>query len=266
MTITAKFPSVCAICGGKIRPGDKIEWEKGKRAAHTYCAEGREAPKSSQSSKPVAAPEHIIAGAPGGIQHTSGRNRRGDFCRDCGCWVEPGQGHLLFCVEDSGCLEHHDHSGYHVTCLDPAVCATRKAERLAQKAAERATLERRRAITPQAWCKDGSRWAAATDLLHDEDAVKAWRAISGWTLEVSSRSDSSGVVDEGSLRIVGDDILYYHGGFYDDYRATLARLVGAAPAYLAALRTEISEERWVGTETIRELGHFLAIRRPTVVQ
>ena len=31
MTITAKYPSKCATCGGRIHPGDRIDWVKGRR-------------------------------------------------------------------------------------------------------------------------------------------------------------------------------------------------------------------------------------------
>lgn len=38
MTITAKYSSKCATCGGAIRVGEKIEWSKGSPARH--AAEG----------------------------------------------------------------------------------------------------------------------------------------------------------------------------------------------------------------------------------
>lgn len=37
MTITAKFPASCASCGGRIIPGQRIEWSKGAPARHTSC-------------------------------------------------------------------------------------------------------------------------------------------------------------------------------------------------------------------------------------
>lgn len=40
MTITARFGGKCTKCGGTIRPGDSIEWAKGKGATHaTKCPE-----------------------------------------------------------------------------------------------------------------------------------------------------------------------------------------------------------------------------------
>jgi hypothetical protein len=40
MTITAKFRSLCPACGHSISPGEKVEWEKGRKAAHTKCPGG----------------------------------------------------------------------------------------------------------------------------------------------------------------------------------------------------------------------------------
>jgi hypothetical protein len=37
MTITAKYPSKCAACGGAISAGEQIEWSKGSPARHTQC-------------------------------------------------------------------------------------------------------------------------------------------------------------------------------------------------------------------------------------
>lgn len=37
MTIQAKFPSKCRICGKAIQKGELIEWHRGSRAAHFDC-------------------------------------------------------------------------------------------------------------------------------------------------------------------------------------------------------------------------------------
>jgi hypothetical protein len=59
MTITAKYPSTCAACGGKIVPGDKIEWEKGQKARHTKCSTG----STAQASDATPAPYKIHGGS-----------------------------------------------------------------------------------------------------------------------------------------------------------------------------------------------------------
>lgn len=69
MTITAKFPGKCEVCGGKIRPGDRIEWKKGAGSRHEACATGAAAQQPTQAAaraprKPSAprAPKQIPAG------------------------------------------------------------------------------------------------------------------------------------------------------------------------------------------------------------
>lgn len=37
MEITAKFNSICPVCGTSINVGDKCEWEKGRKARHIEC-------------------------------------------------------------------------------------------------------------------------------------------------------------------------------------------------------------------------------------
>jgi hypothetical protein len=37
MTITAKYNSKCAACGGAIAAGERIEWSKGSPVRHTEC-------------------------------------------------------------------------------------------------------------------------------------------------------------------------------------------------------------------------------------
>jgi len=39
VTITAKYPGVCASCGGRVTPGQQIEWAKGQPTRHTACVE-----------------------------------------------------------------------------------------------------------------------------------------------------------------------------------------------------------------------------------
>lgn len=44
MTITAKFPGKCTVCGGAIRPGQQIEWRKGAGSHHASCGAADPAP------------------------------------------------------------------------------------------------------------------------------------------------------------------------------------------------------------------------------
>jgi hypothetical protein len=48
MTITAKYAGTCAACGGAIRVGDMIEWQRGSQPRHATC------PQSVDPSAPRA--------------------------------------------------------------------------------------------------------------------------------------------------------------------------------------------------------------------
>lgn len=37
MTITAKYPGICPVCGNAILRGDRIEWRRGVKPRHAEC-------------------------------------------------------------------------------------------------------------------------------------------------------------------------------------------------------------------------------------
>ena len=123
-TLTANYPGTCRKCGARFPAGTKINWERGGRSEHVECP-----------AKSAPAPDAPLVGiAP--PRPTGKVNRKPGACVDCGAWVASGAGLLIFCPEDSGCVEHHDFSGYHVACADPTACRGRKVEnRAARKAA-----------------------------------------------------------------------------------------------------------------------------------
>lgn len=132
MKITAKYASTCPSCGHPINPGDQVEWERGKKATHITCPQG-------QVSKGP------FASVPGGAQHPKGRNKRAASCDRCGKWLAAGEGELVRCYADTGCMKHFDDDGWHVYCLPgDAGCEKRRAERIAEhKAAkEKAVVEK----------------------------------------------------------------------------------------------------------------------------
>lgn len=63
MTITARYDSRCARCGGGIHIGEKIEWTKGTPATHTACPKAKtatpahRAPAARQTEPALAAGE-----------------------------------------------------------------------------------------------------------------------------------------------------------------------------------------------------------------
>lgn len=80
MTITAKYPSTCAVCGRRIQVGEQIEWKKGSPARHTGCkasASKSAAPRKSSfpSSAPAAGAELIRMRRRG---RSDGRYDKGD--------------------------------------------------------------------------------------------------------------------------------------------------------------------------------------------
>jgi predicted nucleic acid-binding Zn ribbon protein len=53
MTITAKFPSICPVCGGAISPGQQVEWERGQKARHTDCGAAASAPAAPAAPRAI---------------------------------------------------------------------------------------------------------------------------------------------------------------------------------------------------------------------
>jgi hypothetical protein len=53
MTITAKYPGTCSRCGGKITPGQKIEWQRGGASYHTVCPAEAVKAKGEFDSAPI---------------------------------------------------------------------------------------------------------------------------------------------------------------------------------------------------------------------
>lgn len=129
MQIVAKFNSTCPQCGKYINAGETVEWSKGAKARHVQCpakasngnGNGKSDPRFPEFNPP---PGVLLASAP--PQKTQKRNQKPGSCMNCGSWLKAGEGLLIFCPEDSGCMEHHDHSGYHVACVDPEGCKARR--------------------------------------------------------------------------------------------------------------------------------------------
>ena len=67
----------------------------------------------------------------------TGNNRKPGSCEECGVLLLPGYGTLRFCGADTGCVEHMDRDGWHITCADTARCAERKIARAAAAREER---------------------------------------------------------------------------------------------------------------------------------
>ncbi len=61
MTITARYPGTCRLCGGKIKPGQEIEWERGQKPVHARCSsKAAAATSAARVVVPKAAPAPAV--------------------------------------------------------------------------------------------------------------------------------------------------------------------------------------------------------------
>lgn len=62
MTITAKYAGRCAVCGGAIRPGSKIEWSRGSATCVACAAHGGGASKPTAATRAAARKAPLASG------------------------------------------------------------------------------------------------------------------------------------------------------------------------------------------------------------
>lgn len=96
MVITAKYSGRCTKCGGRINPGDKIEWVRGEGSYHIACPDKPEPVKSEPK------------------QMTSRFDSR---CVECGLKIEAGEN--IFYLKGKG--------AWHVDCSAVKEAAAKKA-------------------------------------------------------------------------------------------------------------------------------------------
>jgi len=124
-------------------------------------------------ARSLPATGEVLAGARGGIRHEGRRTRRADDCERCGEYLPAGEGTLEYCVEDSGCMRHHDESGWHVYCADESGCsARREQQRLAQ--AERAALASEASAARSALIAALPSVTTAPEWLRGDEPVATW--------------------------------------------------------------------------------------------
>lgn len=214
MTLTARYNGQCSKCGGRIEAGEQIEWDKASRkTSHTSC------PSKPQKLSSGGAPEHLLASAP--PSRTERTNKRADYCQTCGTWTSAGKGRLIYCPEDSGCLEHHDFSGYHVICLDPVECETRRVENRAsakkQAEVQAAKAEAEREAEEQTEATGKAALAAATAelvcticqptvaLAGGETTIATWKDV-----RVTRYATERGTIVVQSVTLYDDWRTYYY--------------------------------------------------------
>lgn len=226
----SKYPGTCKACGGYFAVGTEIDWEPGKGARHVKC------PTKAKSvpAKPASPP---IAFVTGGVQTPAGTNKKPGRCDRCGTWLKPGEGILQYCHYDTGCMKHFDESGYHLYCKDETTCAQRRAEAKAAAEVRRKRNAALSALIPMNWI-EGKASQKVTSIPSTKHSLK-----------INAYSGTSGSVDKGTLFVVGDDVYYYHGGYYDDFRDTTLLLPGQASALIGLI-----SDLGVGGEKKIEVG------------
>lgn len=142
MTIQARFPGRCSVCGCKIKVGEDVEWDKGSRTVrhpdnHPMCSH-----RAPAAARPASADRTILASVPGGAQAPAGRNRRPGDCERCGSYLATGAGLLVRCLADTGCPRHMDADGWHLYCADRKACdVLREENRNFAETARKAKIE-----------------------------------------------------------------------------------------------------------------------------
>lgn len=259
MTLSAKYAGTCSACGKKIHVGDRIEWDKTtRRTTHAQCpAAGTPDPLEGK----------ILAA---GERQNAGRvNRKPGACMNCGSWIRAGEGLLIFCPEDSGCLEHHDHSGYHVACADPAACKARAAD---ARSAAMAEVERKAA---EAKAKKAAEAKARAEGEAVIATATAGLACTGCRIAAPSAGTTIASYSDGSWSTNatryetprGPMVLVAHHGL-DDYRASYyasqevvdeAIRAWASDAKLTRAQAEEFLSKYAGCYGADDYRRFLAI-------
>lgn len=119
--MTNKYRGWCSRCGAEVAPGaGSCEKVDGKWIV-------------SHAGKCPQAPEGVVlSSAPARTGEKT--NRKPGACERCGRWLEPGDGMLVFCMEDGSCMKHFDHSGYHLYCSSSCSeeCGAERARQVAE--------------------------------------------------------------------------------------------------------------------------------------
>lgn len=159
----------------------------------------------------------LYAGAAGGVRHRTGANRRAGSCERCGTHLAVGAGRLEYCVEDSGCLTHHDEGGYHLYCADATGCEQQRAERRAARAV--AAAQRAAALTA---------WQQIATIGEAVDTLPEWTR----TVRTIARLSDPVMPHTGAYPAVyvGDTDLCYHVPGYFACDWDYASITRVAPA------------------------------------
>lgn len=245
MKLTAKFRSQCIVCAGVIRPGDSIEYEKGKGSWHAKCAGKQPALLNSRR------PDQMLAGDADLAAHAKQHGRTIDGepaivslmleAPAKAGEVIPGRGNkrlLLLAVSAAryysrDFLEDMDmfdmRPGRYVDVQAVVVLPTEaeqaeEAERAARKQAAADEAARKKAAIEQARKDFDAELARLTDGLVRTSSVYydllADDARGPYVAEWRNGNNYAQIKTTVSKVTGGRAVLYPHGG-YDDYRVDM---------------------------------------------
>jgi len=218
MTITARYPSRCASCGGAIHAGDRIEWSKGTAARHTKCS-GAARKSTSSSTLPVPATGEQI------VQKYDGTYEVGQTLHiprvadgggaDGHYWTVIGMGSRRISEAENDCEAGRRVQWAHVrpaTEDEAAPVAARVAEAAARKVAQDRLLAIIDEVRERGARSDGLYRSTPDGMMLD--------------LRLANSAGSIGAV----LGLVGDTLMVHYDTGYDDYRGVDWTLTDAALA------------------------------------
>lgn len=201
--MNAKYPGTCKKCGGRFAAGTRILWGSGT-TEHESCPS-------------VGAPSPARVASAEGQSKT---NQKAAACDGCGLWLAPGEGSLVYCHEDGGCVKHFDRSGWHVYCVDTAGCTTRKAELRAVRAKEIEDAKAKDLAAKAAKAEQAATYQKARSAIVGMEAMTCH--LDGCVFVREVAKDDSGFYKQRISEYTLDGVTVYceeaHG--YDDHRYT----------------------------------------------
>lgn len=226
-TLQARYTGECAACGGAIRVGDMIEYQRGTPTRHAGCRAGRvlrtAAPAAARRAAPAArktpsAGEQLVS------RRSTGRGDRYSIGQVVRVRGESPEWHVV--VSEWIEAPHEDAGHYDWRCV--AIVRPATETEASQAAARRAARDARKALAATLAAARGERVAAA---------------MPGDAAVLVPRDESRSVATGERVALVDGAVLYERAGDPDridswylyTVRLTDAAIVEAVRGYLAAV-------------------------------
>jgi hypothetical protein len=228
MVITARFASVCPRCNARIAVGSQVEWNKGSPAKHVSC---RSEPQPAvavavapymrtvkwepckRASLHSAIGEVLVVGA--GRWASLRTGAEAEPLREGEAVVVAGQEARYESQEDNEDMGDMSGAGWIVTLFLRRATAEEAAPALAAAAQKQAAREAAQARSTQ--IRELQRLCREGLLACDEDARRPVGREHVISLGVHGSGYEVAILSED-----GEGVAIWNGGYYDDYRPTLA--------------------------------------------